>query len=102
MTYSDDIYRLVRGYGALQYPVDLVVTHLTGKVDPAEFKIDIEDSSHPLFTVYQSGLNTGKYNIDAQEFELKRIMVESEKQKLEIEKRFQNKLNLFLGYGNND
>jgi len=97
MTYTEDIYRLIRGFGALQYPVDLVLVHLTGKVDPAQFKIDIEDPGHPVYTVYQAGLTTGKYALDAQEFELKRIMVDSEKLKLQREREVDTMINEFLG-----
>lgn len=97
MTYTEEIYRLVRGYGALQYPVDLVLTHLTGKVDPEAFRFDIEDPSHQLCTVYQAGLTTGKYALDAQEFELKRVMVDSEKLKLQREKNVDAMINQFLG-----
>lgn len=101
MTYTEEIYRLVRGFGALQYPVDLVVTHLTGKVDAVQFRQDITDDTHPLFTIYQAGLNAGKYAIDAQEFELKRIMVETEKNKLQNEKIVDQMINEYLGRGNN-
>ena len=40
--------------------------------------------------------------IDAQEFELKRIMVESEKRELQNKKDVDQMINDFLGYGNND
>lgn len=98
MIYTEDIYRLIRGFGALQYPIDLVLVHLTGKVDAFQFKIDIEDQDHPVYTVYQAGLTTGKFALDAQEFELKRVMVDSEKLKLQREKEVDAMINKFLGY----
>lgn len=98
--YTEDTLRKAKNFGYLQYSIDKIISILNPE-NAEQLRFDIQDENHPLCVMYQSGLNTGKYNIDAQEFELKRIMVESEKQKLQNEKRFQNLLNDFLGYGNN-
>lgn len=100
MDYTEDILRKAKNFGYLQYSIEKCISILNPESSD-QFRFDIQDENHPLCVMYQSGLNTGKYNIDAQEFELKRIMVESEKQKLNNEKRFQSLLNYFLGYGDN-
>lgn len=96
--YSEDTLRKVKNFGYLQYSIEKCISILNPE-SPDQFRFDIQDEGHPLCVMYQSGLNTGKYNIDAQEFELKRIMVESEKRKLQSEKETDNMINQFLGYG---
>ncbi|MBV5334190.1 MAG: hypothetical protein JZU49_00100 [Sulfuricurvum sp.] len=95
--YTEDTLRKVKNFGYLQYSIDKCISILNPE-DPERFRFDIKDENHPLCVMYQSGLNTGKYNIDAQEFELKRVMVDSEKLKLQREREVDTMINEFLGY----
>lgn len=100
MTYTEEILRKIKNFGYLQYGIPRIISILNP--DNAEqFEWDLKDENHPACVMYQSGLNTGKYNLDAQEFELKRIQIESEKVDLENKKQFNQMIDEFLGYGEN-
>ena len=101
MNYTEEILRKIKNFGFLQYGIDRIISILNPD-DPQQFEWDLKDKEHPASVMYQSGLNTGKYNIDAQEFELKRIMVESEKRDLENKKQVDQMINEFLGYGDSE
>jgi len=66
----------------LKTPIDKLISILNPD-DPEQFRIDISDPETILCTMYQSGLNTGQYNLDIQEFKLKQI--ETDKAKLEYD-----------------
>jgi hypothetical protein len=100
VNYTEDILRKIKNFGYLQYSIDRIISILNPEV-AEQFEIDLKEDSHPACVMYQSGLNTGKYNLDAQEFELKRIQIDSEKMELERKKRFDTELQKFLGYGDN-
>lgn len=96
MSYSEEILRKVKNFGYLQYSVDKCIDMLSPE-DPDRFRWEIKDENHPLCVMYQSGLNTGKYNLDVQEFQLKQILIDSEKLKLKREKEVDTMINEFLG-----
>ena len=96
MEYTEEILRKIKNFGYLQYSIDRIISILNPE-SPAQFTIDLKDDSHPACVMYQAGLNTGKYNLDAQEFELKRTLVDTEKLKLQRERDVDTMINNFLG-----
>lgn len=94
--YTEDIFRKVKNFGYLQYSIDKILSILNPD-NPDQFTFDIKDEGHPLCVMYQSGLNTGKYNLDAQQFELQKVLIESQKMDLQVKKDVIKMINQFLG-----
>lgn len=101
MNYTEEILRKIKSFGFLQYSIERIVSILNPD-NPAQFEADLKDEDHSACIMYQTGLNTGKYNLDAQEFELKRIQIDSDKLELEAKKSVDKMINEFLGYGENE
>lgn len=99
MNYTEEILRKIKSFGYLQYDIDRIISILNPD-DPRQLEWDLKDQEHPAGVMYQSGLNTGKYNLDALEFQLKKIQIESEKHDLETKKEVDQMINEFLGNDN--
>lgn len=70
MNYPEEILRQVKQFGFLQYGIDKILTILNPE-DHEGFTNDITDDETSLCIMYQSGLNSGQYNLDVVEFKLK-------------------------------
>jgi hypothetical protein len=95
--YTEETLRKVKNFGFLQYGIEKIISILNPE-SPAQFKIDITDEGHPLSVMYKSGLNTGQYNLDAVEFELKRAEVDAKKQQISNDKMVDQMVDEYLGY----
>ncbi len=80
MTYSDELLKRIKSFGALQYPIERIV-YILGDDAPPNLKEDMRDPEHPVHVMYQSGFNAGRYRLDAEQFKLAEI--ETKKAKME-------------------
>ncbi|MCT4602476.1 MAG: hypothetical protein N4A59_06205 [Marinifilum sp.] len=101
MEFTEEILRKVKNFGYLQYSIERIISILNPE-EPGFFEICIKDPEHPLGVMYQSGLNTGKYNLDAQEFELKRVQIDSEKIELKRKKDVNRMIDEYLCDGDSE
>lgn len=97
MTYPDDILKKVKQFGYLQYDVKKIVSILNIE-DVETFVQDIQNVDEPLCVMYQSGLNTGLFNLDAAEFKLKSAEADQARIDLEREKKLDILINDYLGF----
>lgn len=89
--YSEDTLRKAKNFGFLQYSVEKCIIILNPE-QPEQFKFDIQDEGHPLCIMYQNGLNTGRYNLDAAEFKIKDAESQIKLMELSREKLYHAKL----------
>ena len=69
MTYTEDLIKEVRGFGALNYTLDNILRILYPK-ERLEFIADFNNPEHPLSIAYQKGKTAAKYNIDKKIYSL--------------------------------
>lgn len=98
--YSEETLRKAKNFGFLQYSIDKCISILNPD-NPEEFRFDIQDEGHPLFIMYQNGLNTGKYNLDAAEFKIKDAESQIKQMELSREKLYHAKLLEIAGADDN-
>lgn len=96
MDYTEEILAKVRTFGILQYSIEKILSILN-PVDPYQFGLDIKDKDHSLCIMYESGQNTGQFNLDAAEFKLKSAMADQVKAQIEREKTVNRMIDEFLG-----
>jgi hypothetical protein len=96
MDYSEEILAKVRTFGILQYPIEKIVSILN-PLNKGQFEEDIRDKDHSLCFMYESGQNTGQFNLDAAEFKLKSAMADQVKAQIEREKKVNLMIEEFLG-----
>ena len=82
MQYTEEILKKVKSFGALQYPVERIISILNPE-NPEQFKKDFADPDSPLFVMYQAGFNAGQYRLDVENFQLAEI--ETKKQRIELQ-----------------
>lgn len=84
MTYSDELLKRLKTFGALQYPVERILSIL-GDDAPPSLRDDLKNPESPAYTVYEAGFNAGRYRLDAEQFKLAEI--ETKKAKMEHEEK---------------
>lgn len=80
MTYSDELLKRIKSFGALQYPVERIMSIL-GDDAPATLADDLKNPESPVCVIYHAGFNAGRYRLDAEQFKLAEI--ETKKAKME-------------------
>jgi len=84
MDYPEQIIKQIRSFGALQYPIDKILAILRPD-NPEQFKTDFNDPENILYITYQTGFEAGQFNLDAQSFEMDKLV--AQEKKLELDKK---------------
>lgn len=82
MTYSEDILKRVKAFGLVQYTVEKIVSIMAPE-NADQFVADLRDPESVLCIMYQSGLNSGQFRLDVEQF--KQSEIETQTAKLEYE-----------------
>lgn len=97
--YSDELLKRVKSFGALQYPIEKIITLI--KVDDIDqFVADFKNPDSVLASMYLSGVNTGKYSLDASQFSIQQSLAEVQKLKTQQYKQYCELKKELFGIGN--
>jgi len=80
MSYSVELLKKIKSFGALQYPLARIM-YILGDDAPPSLEHDLKDPESPAFIMYNEGFNAGRYRLDAEQFKLAEI--ETQKAKLQ-------------------
>jgi len=78
VTYTEDILKRVKAFGLVQYTAEKIVS-IIAPDDPDQFIADLKDPDSVLCIMYQSGLNSGQFRLDVEQFKLAEIEAQTAK-----------------------
>jgi hypothetical protein len=89
MDYSKEFLQKIKSFGLLGWDLEKILSVLSLQPhERAQFLADFADEDSVVFAMYQTGLNTGQFNLAAAEYKAKMAEAEGIQLKNDREKRY--------------
>lgn len=93
MKFTEKQLREIKNFGVLQYDIEKVLL-LIQPENPDQFRNELKDINTEIGKAYAEGFLSGKYSLDAQQFEVSKAVsrkIKAEADKLEMENEKEKK-----------